>query len=65
MVDTEPKVNATSRYSIKAVATYLGVSTRTVQRYIAAGDMKAQTRKANSKRFVTGIEILRVWNQIY
>ena len=65
MTATQPQVTPTGRYSVSDTATHLGVSTRTVQRYIAAGDMKAQTRKANSKRFVTGTEIIRVWNQTY
>ena len=65
MVSTQPIVNASSRYSISDTATHLGISIRTVQRYIKAGDIKAQTRKANSKRFVTGLEIIRVWNQTY
>jgi predicted site-specific integrase-resolvase len=65
MIATAPQVEATGRYTVAATATHLGISRRTVQRYIAAGTMKVQYRKVNNKPFVTGLEIVRIWNQTY
>lgn len=65
MTATQPQVTPTGRYSVSDTATHLGLSTRTVQRHIKDGTIRAQTRKLNSKRFVTGTEIIRVWNQTY
>jgi predicted site-specific integrase-resolvase len=65
MTATQPKVETTGRYSIADTANHLGVSTRTVQRYIKGGTLKAQYRKANSKPFVTGLEIVKAWQATY
>lgn len=65
MTATQPEVTATGRYSIADTATKLGVSRRTVERYIELKKLKAQVRKVNGKRYVTGTEILKVWNQTY
>ncbi len=65
MTSTQPQVIATSRYSITDTATQLGVSRRTVERYIEQRKIKAQIRKVNGKRFITGSEIIRIWNQTF
>jgi len=62
---TKPEVLPTGRYSIKDTAKHLGLSTRTVYRYINDKVIAVQYRKANSKPFITGIEIIRVWNSTY
>jgi predicted site-specific integrase-resolvase len=65
MTATQPQVEATGRYSISDTAIKLGVSKRTIERYITAGKIKAQYRKANSKPFVTGLEIVKAWQATY
>lgn len=65
MTATQPEVTATGRYSIQDTATQLGISKRTVERYIEEKKLKAQVRKLNGKKYVTGTEILKVWNQTY
>lgn len=65
MTATQPEVTATGRYSIVDTAKKLGVSRRTVERYIEEKKLKAQVRKINGKRYVTGTEILKIWNQTY
>lgn len=65
MTATQPEVMPTGRYSVGDTAKLLDVSKRTVYRYIKDGLMKPQYRKVNSKPFVTGLEIVKVWNQTY
>ncbi len=61
---TPPEVMPTGRYSIAETARHIGKSVRTVQRYVEAGTIKVNIWKPNKKTFVTGLEILRIWNQI-
>jgi len=65
MIATQPEVEPTGRYSVSDTAKKLAVSTRTIYRYIELGTIKAQYRKINNKPFVTGLEIVRIWNQTY
>jgi len=65
MIATPPEVEPVSRYSIADTAIKLGVSKRTIERYIKAGTLKAQYRKANKKPFVTGLEIVKAWQATY
>lgn len=65
MTATRPEVEATHRYTKKEVAQHLGVSKRTVERYIAEGKITAQYRKANMKPFITGLKVIKAWNQTY
>ena len=64
---TPPEVSPTSRYSITAAAEKLGVSRQTVHNYINSKKikMKVQYFKINNRPFVTGLEIMRVWNAAY
>lgn len=65
MTSIKPKVEPTGRYSIADTANHLGVSTRTIQRYIKDKTLKAEYRKANKKPFITGLEIIRAWQATY
>ena len=65
MITTEPIVIVNGKYSVKQTAEKLQVSTRTVQRYIKSGLLKATTRKVNGKRYINGLEIIKVWNTTY
>ena len=65
MTATQPEVTATGRYSIQDTAKQLGVSRRTVERFIEDKKLKAHVRKINGKKYITGSEILKVWNQTY
>ena len=47
MTATQPEVTATGRYSIGDTAKQLGVSRRTVERYIEDKKLKAQVRTVN------------------
>lgn len=60
----QPEVTPTGRYSLHEAAKHLGKSTRTIQRYVEAGTIKAKIWKLNNKTFVTGLEIMRIWNQV-
>lgn len=65
MSPATPQVQATHRYSIRQAAMLLEVSTRTVYRYIKADKIAVQYRSIDSKPFITGLEIMKVWNQTY
>jgi hypothetical protein len=62
MIATKPDVQATGRYSVNETIGKLGISRRTLYTYIEKKTITVQYRKANSKPFFTGLEILRVWN---
>ena len=63
MNTTAPKVSPTGRYSINETATHLDISRRTVERHIKAGTIATQYREATKRPYVTGLEILKVWNK--
>jgi len=65
MTATKPEVEPTGRYSVRKTAEHLGISTRTVYRYINESILKAQYRKATKKPYITGLEIIKVWNQTF
>ena len=67
MTLNEPKVNPVSRYSITKTANLLEVTSRTVHNWINAvpPKIKVKYRKVDNKPFITGLEILRVWNQTH
>lgn len=58
-----PKAETNRRYTVAQAAALLDVSTRTVQRYIKSGTMRAEYRKSTNKRFVLGQEIVKIWNE--
>ncbi len=61
MVSDEPKVTATSRYSVEETSTLLGVNKRTLYRYTASGKIRCGYRRVSGRRFYFGSEILRCW----
>lgn len=65
MTATRPEVNPTTRYSLTDAAMQLGVSKRTVERWLEENKLKAVILKINNRRYITGTEILRVWNASY
>lgn len=62
MIATPPEVKPTSRYSVGETAKLLGLSQRTISRYISAGNMKVQYLKINKRPVISGLEITRIWN---
>ena len=61
MVATAPDVETNARYSIKQTAEKLGISRRTVYRYISEKILTVQYRQAGNKPFVTGQDITKAW----
>lgn len=62
MVNEEPKVSPTSRYSIGEAAEILGVHRNTLRRHTNVSDgIRCQFFKSNKRKFYTGLEILRFW----
>lgn len=59
----KPTAETNKRYTVAQAAALLSVSTRTVQRYIKNGAMRAEHRKSTNKRFVLGQEIVKIWNE--
>lgn len=57
-------LNPTSRYTLTQTAEYLGVSYRTVQRYVADGRIKAKYKKINNRPFISGMEIIKALNEV-
>lgn len=65
LVEEEPNVNATSHYSIQKTAKLIGLSVRQIQRKIASNDIKTIIKVIDNKHYITGLEILRIWNKTF
>ena len=65
LVEEEPKVIATSHYTVRKTAELLGVSVRTIQRKIKSKDIKIIIKIIDNKKYITGLEILKLWNKTY
>ncbi len=63
MVNEEPKVSPSARYSIEEAAALLGIHRNTLRRHTNTGPtgISCSFRKSNGRRFYTGLEILRFW----
>lgn len=61
VTSNEPKVIATSRYSINETCELLGITRKTLQKYTMFGLIKCGLRKATMKKFYTGLEIMKFW----
>ena len=60
VTSNEPKVIATSRYSINETCELLGITRKTLQKYTMFGLIKCGFRKATMKKFYTGLEYSKV-----
>lgn len=65
LVEEEPRVIATSHYTVRKTAELLGVSVRTIQRKIKSKDIKIIIKIIDNKKYITGLEILKLWNKTY
>ena len=65
LVEEKPKVIATSHYTVRKTAELLGVSVRTIQRKIKSRDIKTIVKVIDNKKYITGLEILKLWNKTY
>lgn len=65
LVEEEPQVIATSHYTVRKTAELLGVSVRTIQRKIKSKDIKIIIKIIDNKKYITGLEILKLWNKTY
>ena len=64
MTPEEPKVAPTGRYSVTETCRALGVHRNTLQRYTDAGKIRCGYRRANMRKFYTGMEILKLWRSV-
>ena len=63
MVNEEPQVSPTARYSIGEAAQILGVHRNTLRRHTNTGPtgIDCSFRKSNGRRFYTGKDIVKFW----
>ena len=61
MTTDEPKVNATSRYTITQTCAILGIHRNTLLKYTTLGVIRQGVRRATARKFYTGSEIMRFW----
>lgn len=57
----EPKVIATSRYSVGETCELLGITRKTLAKYTNCGLIDCGFRKATMKKFYTGLSIISFW----
>lgn len=65
LVEEEPHVIATLHYTVRKTAELLGISVRTIQRKIKSRDIKTIVKVIDNKKYITGLEILKLWNKTY
>jgi predicted site-specific integrase-resolvase len=61
MVNNEPRVGKTSRYTIDETCSLLGINRHTLRRYTKAGKIRCGYWLSTSRKFYYGSEILRFW----
>lgn len=63
MINEEPKVSPTARYSIGEAAQILGIHRNTLRRHTNTGPtgIKCSYRKSNGRRYYTGLDLIQFW----
>lgn len=61
MTKDRPNVRPAGRYTITEVSELLGISRQHVTRLAKTGAIRYGIRKSNGRKFITGLELLRVW----
>ncbi|SDO13843.1 hypothetical protein SAMN04487900_110107 [Prevotella communis] len=57
----EPKVTASSRYSIGQTCAILCIDRKTLGRYTKSGLIKCGYRPQSLRKFYTGLDIMKFW----
>lgn len=61
MVNEEPVVSLSARYTIAQTAKFLGMSRNTIKKYTEIGELKSITHKSTGKTLYEGMAILKFW----
>jgi predicted DNA-binding protein (UPF0251 family) len=61
MINEEPKLTDTGRYTITEVAEAMGIHRNTVTRLIKRRVLKCNYRKYNNRPYILGADAKRVW----
>jgi len=61
MTNTRPNVALDGRYSMVETAALLGVDRRTIYRWRKSGYLKQKRRRFNNRPFITGREIIKIF----
>ena len=62
---TKPEVEPKALYGMSDTARILEVNRSTVDRYIDSLGIQCLIRKANKRRYLTGRQIQRIWEDVY
>lgn len=61
IISTEPNVQLTGRYNVMETCKILCIHRNTLHKYTEQGLIRCGFRRANSRKFFTGAEILCFW----
>lgn len=63
MVNEQPQIPPSARYTIQEAAQILGISRNTLRRYTNIGPtgIRCSYRKSNGRKFYTGLDIVKFW----
>lgn len=61
MICTEPRVSPAGRYSITDTCKALNIHRNTLRKYTDEGKIKCGFRRATSRKFYLGSEIIKLW----
>ena len=65
MTNIEPEVSDNGCYSATEVCTALNIHRNTLRNHTNDGTIRCGIRKANGRKFYTGIEIRKFWKASY
>lgn len=65
MIQSKPKVEPDSRYTMQEAAKLLAVDRHTIYRYAANGSLKFRVRKSDNRKVTTGKWIVECWEEMY
>ena len=61
MIEVEPRVSLSGRYSIAQTCKILGICRNTLVKYTRLGAIRYGVRRSTTKKFYAGSEIMRFW----
>ncbi len=65
MREERPDIRPAGRYGICEAAAILGITRQHVTRLAKSGNIRYGIRKSNGRKFISGLEILRVWQEYF
>lgn len=63
MTNERPHISENARYNLVQAARLLGIARSSLYKYINDGLVRVNIRKINKMPYITGREIIRIWEE--